>query len=52
MCSKTCGTGITRRTRTVKVHAECGGKPCAGPTEESKECKVGCCKFNGSIGNI
>jgi len=41
-CSKTCGTGLTIRTRDVKVQEQHGGKPCEGPAKESKECDFLC----------
>merc|ERR1719419_1243248 len=37
-CSKTCGGGISKRRRAVKVQAENGGSSCVGHHQETKNC--------------
>ena len=45
-CSRTCGLGLTTRSRSCSYPVvEFGGKPCAGKAEETKACKdFDCCK--------
>lgn len=49
-CSATCGSGVSRRTRTVKTNALNGGKACPGLAEErpcqDKPCPVNCTLSN------
>ncbi|XP_028394319.1 uncharacterized protein LOC114518504 isoform X2 [Dendronephthya gigantea] len=44
-CSRTCGLGLTTRSRSCSYPvAEFGGKPCPGKSEEKKPCKdFDCC---------
>ncbi|XP_071955552.1 adhesion G protein-coupled receptor B1-like [Antedon mediterranea] len=41
-CSITCGSGgIQSRSRTIRVHASCGGGGCSGPSYETRTCNPG-----------
>jgi len=44
LCSKTCGGGQTKRTRSVLKNAEAGGKPCESNIEEIKPCAEESCR--------
>ena len=37
-CSKSCGGGITSRTRNIKQYAQLGGQDCVGDAFQTKEC--------------
>ena len=37
-CSKSCGGGITSRTRNIKQYAQLGGQECVGDAFQTKEC--------------
>ena len=37
-CSKTCGSGIEIRSRSIAIVAQNGGKDCEGDAEEVKAC--------------
>ena len=40
-CSKTCGVGVMKRTRTcTQPAAECGGRDCVGPSEVETQCNL------------
>ena len=47
-CSATCGTGTTRRARSVAAIPSPGGKPCP-IREESKACDAGACPSNCKV---
>ncbi|KAK3738877.1 hypothetical protein QZH41_014661 [Actinostola sp. cb2023] len=47
-CSKKCGGGTQKRTRTCTNPAPAhGGKDCVGPAEESRECNKNSCSVDG-----
>ncbi|XP_057298019.1 SCO-spondin-like isoform X2 [Hydractinia symbiolongicarpus] len=47
-CSKSCGNGVTSRTRTCTNPApKHGGKSCVGSSDESKTCKIVECPIDG-----
>ena len=37
-CSKSCGGGITSRTRNIRQYAQLGGEECVGDAFQTKEC--------------
>ena len=37
-CSKTCGTGVQKRKRTVSTKAKYGGKKCDGSNKATRSC--------------
>ncbi|KAI0220739.1 hypothetical protein LSAT2_027792 [Lamellibrachia satsuma] len=42
-CDQPCGdTGVSSRTRSVTTRDSCGGQPCDGDAEETRECNRGC----------
>ncbi|XP_021918069.1 spondin-1-like isoform X3 [Zootermopsis nevadensis] len=41
-CSVTCGRGVKTKTRTIKVQAKNGGKPCPKKLKRKKKCKRNC----------
>ena len=42
-CDQPCGdTGVSSRTRSVTTRDSCGGRPCDGEAEETRECNRGC----------
>ncbi|XP_035664469.1 SCO-spondin-like [Branchiostoma floridae] len=47
-CSRTCGVGVAKRTRTVLQEAGDGGLPCEGPYMESQTCFVESCPVDGN----
>ncbi|CAH1773254.1 unnamed protein product, partial [Owenia fusiformis] len=49
VCSVSCGGGIQTRTR-VCIGPENGGKPCEGPTSETRECSTSPCPVDGGYG--
>ena len=42
-CSKSCGGGITSRTRNIKQYAQLGGQICVGDAFQTKECNNQTC---------
>ena len=42
-CSKSCGGGITNRTRIEKIRAKHGGKECSGFDTEEQSCNTQAC---------
>lgn len=45
-CSKTCGGGTQKRSRTVKTAAQFGGSPCPTVMEETRACNQQGCPVN------
>merc|ERR1712212_609276 len=43
-CSKTCGGGTMRQSRTIKTYPENGGKKCEGQHIQTKACNTGICE--------
>merc|ERR1711865_1177451 len=48
-CSKTCGVGISKRTRKITAQAANGGKVCKHLSEK-KKCEAGLCPFDCKVG--
>ena len=42
-CTKTCGGGVKKRERVIKVKAYHGGEPCVGETKDTEECQTQQC---------
>ena len=47
-CSRTCGSGVSYRNRTVITQPEHGGKECS-PKFETRQCDLGHCPVNCSV---
>jgi len=50
-CTKTCGTGVTTRTRTEAQKVQFGGAHCIGGPEENKTCNTHGCPVNCAWGD-
>ena len=48
-CSKSCGGGITSRTRNIKQYAQLGGQPCVGDAFQTKLCNNQTCPGKNKI---
>ena len=42
-CSKSCGKGVQKRTRSIVTPAKNGGKACTDPNNEEKVCNIEAC---------
>ena len=42
-CNATCGTGLQKRFRKIKVEASCGGDVCDGERVQISHCNTHCC---------
>jgi hypothetical protein len=48
-CDQECGPGKSKRSRTIEIQPQFGGKPLEGPMEGDKDCDLGPCPVDCEI---
>ena len=51
-CSKSCNGGTMSRRRSVIKQAQCGGRPCGGPSTEVQRCNEHPCPTTRTCGKL